>query len=87
MLTKDNEIFCFDRLTGKYLSRIGQVGEGPGEYLEATDMFYDENEKSICVLDRLRNSIHTYTLDGGLIGDRTFGTNEDITSAMMQTEV
>ena len=82
VLTKDNEIFCFDRLTGKYLSRIGQVGEGPGEYLEATDMFYDENEKSICVLDRLRNSIHTYTLDGGLIGDRTFGTNEDITSAM-----
>ena len=82
VLTKDNEIFCFDRITGKYLSRIGQVGEGPGEYLEATDMFYDENEKSICVLDRLRNSIHTYTLDGGLIGDRTFGTNKDITSAM-----
>lgn len=27
VLTSDNEIFCFDRSTGKYLSTIGSVGE------------------------------------------------------------
>lgn len=40
VLTSDNEIFCFDRSTGKYLCTIGSVGEGPGEYVDATDIFY-----------------------------------------------
>lgn len=73
VLTSDNEIFCFDRSTGKYLCTIGSVGEGPGEYIDATDIFYDEREKRICVLDRSKNAIHAYTLDGKYNGDRTPG--------------
>lgn len=34
VLTSDNEIFCFDRSTGKYLRKIGSTGEGPGEYVD-----------------------------------------------------
>lgn len=82
VLTSDNEIFCFDRSTGKYLCTIGSVGEGPGEYVDATDIFYDEREKRICVLDRSKNAIHAYTLDGKYNGDRTPGQGGDAIAAL-----
>lgn len=82
VLTSDNEIFCFDRSTGKYLSTIGSVGEGPGEYVDATDIFYDEREKRICVLDRSKNAIHAYTIDGKYNGDRTPGKGGDAIAAL-----
>lgn len=82
VLTSDNEIFCFDRSTGKYLSTIGSVGEGPGEYVDATDIFYDEREKRICVLDCTKNAIHAYTLDGKYNGDRTPGQGGDAIAAL-----
>ena len=82
VLTSDNEIFCFDRSTGKYLSTIGSVGEGPGEYVDATDIFYDERERRICVLDRSKNAIHAYTLDGKYNGDRTPGQGGDAIAAL-----
>ena len=39
VLTKNNEIFCFDRATGKYIRTIGRLGEGPGEYVSAMDIY------------------------------------------------
>ena len=59
-----NELFCFDRETGAFKCRIGNIGEGPEEYLKALDFFYNEKEKSICVIDPYRNSIISYDLDG-----------------------
>ncbi len=70
VLTKNNEIFCFDRATGKYIRTIGRLGEGPGEYVSAMDICYDEKEKCICVVDYYKGAIHSYSLDGRFIGDR-----------------
>ena len=70
VLTKNNEIFCFDRATGKYIRTIGRLGEGPGEYVSAMDIYYDEKEKCICVVDYYKSAIHNYSLDGRFIGDR-----------------
>ena len=70
VLTKNNEIFCFDRATGKYIRTIGRLGEGPGEYVSAMDICYDEKEKCICVVDYYKGAIHNYALDGRFIGDR-----------------
>ena len=70
VLTKNNEIFCFDRATGKYIRTIGRLGEGPGEYVSAMDICYDEKEKCICVVDYYKSAIHNYSLDGRFLGDR-----------------
>ena len=70
VLTRTNEIFCFDRATGKYIRTIGRLGEGPGEYVSAMDICYDEKEKCICVVDYYKGAIHSYSLDGRFIGDR-----------------
>ena len=70
VLTLTNDIFCFDRATGKYIRTIGRLGEGPGEYVSARDICYDEKEKCICVVDYYKGAIHSYSLDGRFIGDR-----------------
>ena len=70
VLTRTNEIFCFDRATGKYIRTIGRMGEGPGEYVSARDICYDEKEKCICVVDYYKGAIHNYALDGRFLGDR-----------------
>ena len=72
VLTRNNEIFCFDRATGKYIRTIGRLGEGPGEYVSAMDICYDEKEKCICVVDYYKSAIHNYSLDGRFLGDRKF---------------
>ena len=72
VLTRTNEIFCFDRATGKYIRTIGRLGEGPGEYVSAMDICYDEKEKCICVVDYYKSAIHNYSLDGRFLGDRKF---------------
>ena len=72
VLTRTNEIFCFDRATGKYIRTIGRMGEGPGEYVSAMDICYDEKEKCICVVDYYKSAIHNYSLDGRFLGDRKF---------------
>lgn len=72
VLTRNNEIFCFDRATGKYIRTIGRMGEGPGEYVSAMDICYDEKEKCICVVDYYKGAIHNYALNGRFLGDRKF---------------
>ena len=72
VLTRTNEIYCFDRATGKYIRTIGRLGEGPGEYVSAMDICYDEKEKCICVVDYYKSAIHNYSLDGRFLGDRKF---------------
>ena len=40
-------LLCFDRATGKFLHKIGSVGQGPGEYSGSTDMEVDAEAKRI----------------------------------------
>jgi hypothetical protein len=56
ILDKENakSIFVFNK-SGKFLQRIGKVGQGPGEYIYPTDFTIDTKNKFIYVLD---NSAH-----------------------------
>ena len=40
-------LLAFDRGTGKFLRKIGSVGQGPGEYSGSTDVEVDDEAKRI----------------------------------------
>lgn len=67
ILTRNDEIFCFNETTGKFIKRIGNIGEGPGEYLKATSIFLNEKEKTISVVDDVKSVILVYSIDGKYI--------------------
>lgn len=47
---------------GKFLNSIGRYGEGPGEYLQITDVDFDEINKNMIVISR--NHLIKYDLEG-----------------------
>ncbi|WP_106831223.1 6-bladed beta-propeller [Parabacteroides pacaensis] len=61
---KAQSVFIFDT-TGKYINKIYRQGKGPGEYLQVTDIFYDEREKTINLLDS-RGKILIFNKDGNV---------------------
>lgn len=66
----DNEIFIFSKEDGKYLRTIGSIGEGPEEYLDLVDVYYDPAENAITGLDRLKSEFVSYGVDGRFIGKK-----------------
>ncbi len=50
-------------MDGKYIGRIGNVGQGPGEYIMPINMFFDASNGSLFVKDVARNRILAYDLD------------------------
>lgn len=68
VLTKDNEVMVFNREDGKYLRHLGCSGEGPEEYIDAKDMFYDSTSSTINVYDRMRGDIVSFRLNGEFSG-------------------
>lgn len=75
ILTKDSEIFCFNKSNGRFIRQIGNIGEGPGEFFEAKDIFYNEKENFISVIDPLKNVCLTYSADGKYIKTESLNTS------------
>lgn len=61
-----NRIFVF-KDDGKYYSKIEAIGNGPGEYVQITDIALDKFDKTIKVLDAMQLKIVSYGLDGHFI--------------------
>ena len=45
---KDNHVLRFSR-SGKFLNKVGKVGQGPEEYIGMADFFVDENTKEVYI--------------------------------------
>lgn len=45
---KDERILRFSR-SGKFLNKVGKVGQGPEEYIRMADFFVDENSKEVYI--------------------------------------
>ncbi len=54
----------FDRPTGKFISRVGDIGNGPGEYFAIYSAQIDEPNNRIYMLPWNLKQIYVYTLDG-----------------------
>lgn len=70
VLTEDNEVTLFDKGNGKYLRHLGNMGEGPEEFLSALDMYYDPSDKTVSIFDRIKIEFVTYKLNGEFVGKR-----------------
>lgn len=61
-------VYAFDN-NGRFISQIGYAGRGPEEYIEPTDIFYDEEHKYLTVWDQFSHRFVAYTADGQFIDD------------------
>lgn len=63
ILSRTGEVFTFERNTGKYIGKISDKGEGPEEYIEATDIVIT-HQHLVGIVDRLTRSVKLFTLNG-----------------------
>ena len=67
--SKAKKLFVFD-WEGRFIRKIGNIGNGPGEYLEPIDFTLDTKNRIIYLRD-LKNRIHKYRLNGTFINTIT----------------
>lgn len=60
-------VFVFDA-NGKFLNRIGSIGEGPEEYKRPDDIVYDKYKDELLVWSSDDQSIFRFNLDGTFVG-------------------
>lgn len=63
-----NTVYCFDK-QGRFVRRIGKIGQGPGEYTHLFKMCLTSDQKQIVLYDWKR--LHYYDLNGKHIKDVT----------------
>lgn len=68
-----NPIILFDR-QGKFIGKIGDVGQGPGEYMMAYDAIIDEVNDRVYVVEMTKNQVLEYNLKGDFQISRIIGT-------------
>lgn len=59
-------IYVFDK-TGKFLFPVGRIGEGPGEYVRASDLCLSADGRSILVLTAYRQVLRYQADDGKFV--------------------
>lgn len=59
---KNSKVFIFDN-QGKFISQIGDIGSGPGEYAQPYRMHIDKKDNQIIIADTRLNKLIHYRLD------------------------
>ncbi len=63
VLDKNNNLFVFN-LEGKFLNRIGHIGQGPTELYHLSHFFVDTKRKEVGIFDVIRQYVHFYDYKG-----------------------
>lgn len=74
-LTGAHHVYVFD-LNGKFISRIGVIGDGPNEYRRLGD-FDVTADGDVVLLDRQRKRLFVYSSVGALMGIKKFDFRAD----------
>lgn len=61
---QDAEVLVFDK-SGHFLHKIGKAGQGPGEYINMSDLSIDFDKKEIYLLDSYDYTIRQYDIETG----------------------
>lgn len=65
---KSNNAIIRFNTEGKFINKLGSVGNGPGQFNEAYDVAIDESKDEISVLDLKGRKVMKYKLNGELVG-------------------
>lgn len=60
---RSRALYAFDK-SGKFSSKIGERGAGPGEYSDITDFTIDNEAETIYLYDIDKSSIYSYSFNG-----------------------
>lgn len=74
-LTGSNHVYVFD-LNGKFISRLGNIGDGPNEYRRLGDFDVTDDGK-VVLLDRQRKRLFVYSTVGALLEIKKFDFRAD----------
>ena len=55
-------VYIFN-LQGKFLHKINNIGRGPEEYLQLSDIFIDQNKQTLNLLSRIDAKLLTYDIN------------------------
>ncbi|MCS5491351.1 6-bladed beta-propeller [Algoriphagus limi] len=69
-----NAVIIFDD-TGKYLNHIHRIGEGPGEYKNLENIYYDEKENVLILIPMDYRKKYFFDLDGNFIKEEKYNEN------------
>jgi hypothetical protein len=64
-----NDLFVFDR-KGIFLNKIGNVGQGKGEYISLKSFYIDSYDHSCVVIDEMKGSLLYYHFDGSFKAEK-----------------
>ena len=56
-------------INGKFIRKLAQKGQGPGEYIFLDDLAIDEQNEMVYVLCRNKRKIFKYSLEGSFLGE------------------
>lgn len=62
---KDGTIFRFSR-SGKFLNKVGAIGQGPKEYTHLWDFFIDEDKKEVNIIS-ITSGVQVYDYEGNYL--------------------
>ena len=65
---KSKALLVFNR-SGKFLYTVGNVGKGPGEFVEPTDFEINEKEGQVYIYDQFQSVVNKYDLGGRYLGN------------------
>lgn len=69
--SKKSNLYVFDK-NGNFIRKIGQRGDGPGEYKDISDYVINTEKETISILSNLNIKIFEYDLQGKFIKDIAF---------------
>lgn len=67
MCTPNNKFQLFDH-NGKYIRSIGNIGHGPGEYINIYGACIDEKNGFVYLADMMTRRLSKYTIEGEFVG-------------------
>lgn len=56
---RNNKLFVFD-FSGRFVNRIGTIGQGPNELLNLSHFYVDRDNKQVGIYDVLKQQIFQY---------------------------
>ncbi len=83
----DNHIVILDKLIravwlfgtdGKYIRRIGRLGNGPKEYVSLDDMCFDKENGTVWIWDRVKQVMLEYDLAGDFLKEVATGFSSNV---------